>query len=532
MTFTPFASWAWPGSRERTMLSPFEGWDIRRLIDSQARAQDTRPCMIWVPFDGTTEHWTYAQFGHVIRRFAAGLVARGVAAGDRVIVHMHNCPEMVIAWLGAAYAGAVPVTTNPAASADEIAYFTTHSGAVGVVTDLDHAILFEGLPVKWIASTGDPGVLFAGIKPFDWLGGDPSQLPARPCDPAAPFGIQYTSGTTARPKAVLWTHANALWGARVSAAHEALVPRDVHLVHMPLFHTNAQVYSVLATLWAGASFVLQPRFSASRFWPVSLAHKCTWTSVIPFCVKALMAHPVPEVHSYRNWGNALCDPPTDEHFKVKTVGWWGMTETITHGTIGSVALPDASMSCGRPSPSYRLHLLNPNGEPVGPGETGDLFVEGIPGISLFAGYFGNETATREAFTAEGLFITGDRMRLGEDGYLYFADRNKDMLKVAGENVAASEVERVIQTVEGVAEVAVVGKPHQMRGEVPVAFVVAVGSPPLGLEEQIIAACGRMLSPFKVPAEVRLVETLPRGTLNKIAKAQLRAQLVSESNGAI
>lgn len=513
------------------MLNPFEGWDIRRLIDGQARAQDARPCMIWAPFEGPAEHWSYARFRQVIRRFAAGLSARGVSPGDRIIVHMHNCPEMVIAWLGAAYAGAVPVTTNPAASPDEIAYFTLHSGAVGVVSDLDHAILFAGLPVKWIVSTGDPHILIGGIKPFAWLEADPSSLPDRPYLAMAPFGIQYTSGTTARPKAVLWTHANALWGARVSAAHEGLVPTDVHLVHMPLFHTNAQAYSVLATLWAGASFVLQPRFSASRFWPVSLAHNCTWTSVIPFCVKALMAHPVPDKHAYRNWGNAICDPPTDAHFRVKTVGWWGMTETITQGTIGSASLPDAPMSCGRPSPAYRLHLRGEDGAPVRPGETGDLLVEGTPGISLFAEYFGNEQATRDAFTADGLFITGDRMRLGEDGYLYFADRNKDMLKVAGENVAASEVERVIQAVPGVVEVAVVGKPHPMRGETPVAFVVAADRQEQELDTRIIAACQEMLSSFKVPTEIRIVESLPRGTLSKIAKAELRSQLLAEGDTA-
>jgi crotonobetaine/carnitine-CoA ligase len=95
-------------------------------------------------------------------------------------------------------------------------------------------------------------------------------MPPRPHDPWAPFGIQYTSGTTARPKAVLWTHANALWGAKMCALHEGLRADDVHLTYLPLFHTNAQVYSVLASLWVGATVVLQPRFSASRFWPVSL----------------------------------------------------------------------------------------------------------------------------------------------------------------------------------------------------------------------------------------------------------------------
>jgi crotonobetaine/carnitine-CoA ligase len=150
-----------------------------------------------------------------------------------------------------------------------------------------------------------------------------------------PFGIQRTSGTTARSKAVLWTHANALWGARMSAHNEDLRAEDIHFFHLPLFHTNAQVYSVLASLWVGAAFVIRPRFCASRFWRVSLKHKATWTSMVPFCAKTLMAHPVPTAHTYRFWGYAVCDPAWDKHFGVRTIGWWGITETVTQGIAGS-----------------------------------------------------------------------------------------------------------------------------------------------------------------------------------------------------
>jgi len=97
--------------------------------------------------------------------------------------------------------------------------------------------------------------------------------------------VQYTSGTTSRPKAVLWTHANALWGAKVNASHQDLHHGDVHQTYLPLFHTNALAYSMLASLWVGATCVIQPRFSASRFWNVALEHGCTWTSTIPFCMR-------------------------------------------------------------------------------------------------------------------------------------------------------------------------------------------------------------------------------------------------------
>ncbi len=517
-----------------TPINPFAGQDARTLIDAQATRRGEHPALIWEPFEGEGRTWSYAQLAEAIRRFAAGLQARGVKPADRVLVHLDNCPESIIAWLGCAYAGAVAVTTNAKSSADEIGYFASHSGAVGGVTQPCFAELVKGAApnLGWLVVTetdnGAPATAdVAGFEPFSALSGDPATLTERPHDPMAHFGIQYTSGTTARPKAVLWTHANFLWGAKMCALHEDLRPEDVHLVTLPMFHTNAQVYSVAAALWAGATIVLQPKFSASRFWPVSLKHGCTWASMVPFCLKAIAEQPKPERHSYRFWGNGICEPPTDRLFGVKTIGWWGMTETMTHGTVGNPHLPDAPMSMGRPSPGYRIHVLDEDGRPVKPGETGDLLVEGQPGLSLFLEYAGDPAATANAYTADGLFITGDRVRLGEDGFLYFADRSKDMLKVGGENVAASEIERVVASVAGVRECAVVGRRHPMLDEVPVAFVIPVDPADATLPDRILDACKATLASFKRPHDVRLVPELPRSTLEKIAKAELRAVLAAE-----
>ncbi len=518
-------------------LTPFEGMDIRTLVDEQALTRGDHPFLIWEPFEGVGRRWSYGDFADAVRRFAAGLHARGVSPGDRVLVHFENCPESLIAWLGCAYAGATPVTTNAGSTRDELAYFADHSGAVGAVTQPAFADLLAAaaphLGWRAVSDTDNgapPAVIQSAWEPFSAIDADPATLPERPHDPWAPFGIQYTSGTTARPKAVLWTHANALWGARLCAQHEDLRPEDVHLVHLPLFHTNAQVYSVLACVWAGATVVLTPRFSASRFWPISLRHRATWTSMVPFCVKALAALPRPEAHSYRYWGNGICEPASDALFGVKTIGWWGMTETITHGAVGSTHRRNAPMSMGRPAPGYDIHVLDEAGRPVRPGEVGDLLVGGIRGLSLFLEYAGDPAATAAAFREDGLFITGDRVRLGEDGFLYFADRSKDMLKVGGENVAASEIERVIASVPGVSEVAVVGMRHPMLDEAPAAFVVPVPGREDGLEARIAATCETALAAFKRPHLIRLVDTLPRATLEKVAKAELRARLAAEAAG--
>ena len=339
--------------------------------------------------------------------------------------------------------------------------------------------------------------------------------------------MQYTSGTTSRPKAVLWTHANALWGAKVNAAHEDLHQDDVHQTYLPLFHTNALAYSMLATLWVGATCVIQPRFSASRFWSVALEHGCTWTSTIPFCMKALIEQEIPNDHSFRLWGTAISEPPAFAAFGVKTIGWWGMTETITHGIVGEVDQPNTPMSIGRAAAEYSIRIVEDDGAPTPVGGTGNLLIKGIPGLSLFAEYLHNEKATRESFDKHGYFITGDRVTLLEYGFIRFSDRAKDMLKVGGENVAASEIEQVIAVIPGVREAAVVAKKHPMLEEVPVVFIIpqhGVERLPAEFHGVVMTACRKALADFKVPHEIRFVDEMPRSTLEKVAKAELRKML--------
>jgi crotonobetaine/carnitine-CoA ligase len=273
--------------------------------------------------------------------------------------------------------------------------------------------------------------------------------------------------------------------------------------------------------------VIQPRFSASRFWSVALQHGCTWTSTIPFCMKALLEQEIPKHHKFRLWGSAISDPPAFAAFGVKIIGWWGMTETITHGIIGEVDQPNTPMSIGRAAAEYSIRITDDDGAPTPVGGTGNLLIKGVPGLSLFSEYLHNEKATRESFDGHGYFITGDRVTLLDHGFIKFGDRAKDMLKVGGENVAASEIEQVIAVVPGVREAAVVAKKHPMLDEVPVVFIIpqagVEGAPP-DLRDRIMTACRSALADFKVPREIRLVDEMPRSTLEKVAKAELRKLL--------
>lgn len=516
------------------LVHPFVNFDVSRLVALRARTRAEHPFLVWAPFEGPSVTWTYARFHDHVRRIAAGLSRRGVAVGDRVLIHLENCPEAILAWYACAEIGAIAVTTNARSAQDELSYFAEHSAAVGAITQPKFAELVNAAfrSARFLVVTAhDGGVPAEGnrrpqrAESFDKLVGNAANLPTLPVDPWRPVGIQYTSGTTSRPKGVVWTNANALWGAKHNAQHESLQPTDTHLCFLPLFHVNAQSYSVAAALWVGATCVVQPRFSASRFWRTAMEHKCTWASMIPFCVRALKDLEVPK-HHFRLWGSGVSEPPTDAHFGVKTIGWWGMTETMTHGIIGETYLPNRSMAIGRPSPSYEIAILRDDDAPVDPGETGHLAVKGEPGLSLFLEYLDNPKATADSFDANGWFRPGDQVTLHDDGFISFADRSKDMLKVGGENVAASEIERIIMLVPGVREVAVVAQRHAMLDEVPVAFVRPDegGMQADKMIQAINAACVQGLADFKRPREIRLVEDFPRSTLEKIAKAQLRALL--------
>jgi crotonobetaine/carnitine-CoA ligase len=523
-------------SQARGVVGPFAGIDVPWLLQLQARTRRDHPFLIWAPFDAPARSWAYGEFHERVGALAAGLAGRGVGPGEYLLIHLDNCVEAMLAWFACAELGAIAVTTNTRSAPAEMEYFAGHCAAVAAITQPAYAEMISAhcRGLRWMAVIGHdagaapaPGHGAPRGERFEELFADSADRPRRGADASAPCSVQYTSGTTSRPKAVLWTHANALWGAKVNAAHQDLHQDDVYQAYLPLFHTNALAYSMLASLWVGASCVIQPRFSASRFWNVAAAHRCSWTSTIPFCMKALLEHEIPKRHSFRLWGTAVCEPPAFAAFGVKIIGWWGMTETITHGIVGEVDQPNLPMSIGRAATEYSIRVTDDDGAPTPVGGTGNLSIKGIPGLSLFKEYLHNEKATRESFDEHGYFITGDRITLLDHGFLKFGDRAKDMLKVGGENVAASEIEQVISVVPGVREAAVVAKKHPMLEEVPVVFIIphaGVERASPDLHDTIMAACRSALADFKVPREIRFVDEMPRSTLEKVAKAELRKLL--------
>jgi crotonobetaine/carnitine-CoA ligase len=223
----------------------------------RAETRRDHPFLIWAPFDAPARTWSYGEFHDRVGALAAGLAARGVKPGEFVLIHLDNCIEAMLAWFACVELGAIAVTTNTRSAAAEIEYFADHCGAVAAITQPAYADLVAAncRNLRWMAvishDAGAPPAqdrMPARTERFEALFADSADRPRRAADPFAPCSVQYTSGTTSRPKAVLWTHANALWGAKINAAHQDLHAGDVHQTYLPLFHTNALAYSMLASL--------------------------------------------------------------------------------------------------------------------------------------------------------------------------------------------------------------------------------------------------------------------------------------------
>lgn len=506
-------------------VHPFVAVDIPWLLRGAAEAHGPRLFLTWEPFEGSPQSWTYAEAWREMTRLASGLAERGVTPGDAVLIHLDNSPESIFLWLACSLVGAIAVTTNARAAGEELAYFAEKAKAVGVITQPAFADLVrQHLPsIGWsiIVEPGQGGAVLGSDAP----------LPERAADPAHPFSIQFTSGTTSRPKAVVWTQANALWGAMINARHFGLRDDDITLIHAPMFHTMAQAWQMLSAIWVGAAVVLQPKFSASRFWEVTVRNGVTWTTAGSFAAVALGDAPPAEGHKLRFTIHDFRQAPANHMWGLRTFAAHGMTELITHSMYADPYSPIDERSIGRPSPEYELRIVDDAGEPVAPGEQGELLVKGVRGLSIFSEYLDDPEATASSFTSDGFFKTGDGVKLREDGGIVFVERLKDMLKVGGENVAASEIETIARGVAGVKEVAVVAQPHGFLQEVPYAFIIPHPDAPADLGDQVIAACKKSLADFKVPRGARVVDDFPRSMGGaKVVKAALR-QILKDEVGA-
>lgn len=513
----------------------FAGQDVATLLARTAERRGSQPFMIWAPGSGPGQTWTYRAFWQEVRALAAGLAGRGVTLGERLLIHCDNSPEMVIAWYACGVIGATAVTTGTHSTAQELDYFIAQTEPVAAITQprYAHLIKAHAQGLAWIAVTesdagepADPGAADHGLLPFGALAGDPEQAPRRPPDPLLPMGIVFTSGTTSRPKAVVHTHANILWAARLLPLQFDFKPEDVHLAQMPFYHLNAQTWTVAVALGAGGAFVLLPRFTVTRYWEVVTKHGVTHSAVMPLLVHGVGPRPpLDQLRLKVFTGSGDYAEAFARSCGARLMGCYGMSELVAPVLTTSFADVWGSNALGRPTPGYQVMVVDPDsGRPCGSGEIGELLVRATRGVRIFEGYFRNDEANAQAFTEDGWFRTGDIVRLGDDGDFYYQDRGADRIKVGGENVSAQEIEMLVSQVAGVGEVAVVAQPDPALFGVAVAFVVrGAGAPPEDeVREAVLALCRQRLSRFKVPRRVYFLDALPKLAIaGKIAKPQLR-----------
>ena len=519
------------------------------LLERRARLAGEAPLVTGVAgSDGSgsgEEHTTWAAILGRSEAVAANLAALGVAPGQRVALFGLNSLEYVAALFGVARLRAVAVPLNALLAPPEIAWQLADAGAVALIGEaaaaarLDEAAALGGFtgPRLTLRADGAEGLAAAGWLPAEPDRAGPGVLPPRP-GPDDLFEILYTSGTTGHPKGVMLSHRSLVSEADSVASYFAVRPDDTYLGVLPLFHVNAQLLTMLPALATGARLVLARTFSAGGWIDLVRRHGVTISSIVGTQVRMIMAtpeRPDDADTALRCVPYGLNVPPAmwaefERRFAAPLCNMYGLTEGVAVGTITPLYSDRRIPSVGRPGRGKSVGIFDEDGRELRPGAEGEIRIRGERGVTLMVGYHGRPDETAAALTTGpdgGTWLrTGDLGRLDEDGYLFFVDRAKDLIKRAGENVSASEVERVLSEFPGVAEAAVVGRPDPIRDEAVVAFVVAMPGAPLDVTA-LDAHCREHLARFKVPEEYLVVEALPKTSIGKIEKKALREQVAGE-----
>jgi acyl-CoA synthetase (AMP-forming)/AMP-acid ligase II len=339
--------------------------------------------------------------------------------------------------------------------------------------------------------------------------------------------LMYTSGTTGRPKGVMITHANLAWKNLAHIVEFGFTGADLGLACGPLYHVGALDLTTTSLIAAGATTVIHRAFDAAAVVDELEQSRVSTVWLAPAMVNAIMGLPdieqrdLSSVRVIINGGEKMPIPLIERIQRVFPSAWfadaYGLTETVSGDTfLDHESIVSKLGSVGRPCLHLELDLWDDQGRSVGPGQQGEIVMRGP---KVFAGYWRDPDATAAAF-AGGWFHTGDIGVRDNDGYLFIVDRLKDMIVSGGENIASSEIERVLYEHDAVLEAAAVGRPDDRWGEVPVAFVVLRPGAE-ATADALIEHCRAQLARFKVPREITFVDALPRNPSGKILKRELR-----------
>jgi len=473
---------------------------------------------------------TYGEMAGRAAALAAGLHQRGVNAGDVVGLLSYNCNEVLETIFAANYLGAIAMPINWRLAAPELRYVLQHSEARALVSGGDLIELANA------ATTGmEADLLRASISvptPEGWTELAELREASNPPPPARVAGedvhrLMYTSGTTGRPKGVMITHANLAWKNLAHIVEFGFTGSDVGLACGPLYHVGALDLTTTSLIAAGATTIIHRTFEAAAVVDEIERSRVTCVWLAPAMIKDIMALPDVEqrdlssVRLVINGGEKMPIPLIERLQRTFPSAWfadaYGLTETVSGDTfLDRESIVSKVGSVGRPCLYLELDIWDDQGKSLPAGERGEVVLRGP---KVFKGYWRDPDATERAF-AGGWFHTDDIGVRDEDGYLFIVDRLKDIIVSGGENIAGSEVERVLYEHDAVLEVAVVGRSDERWGEVPVAFVALRANASANAEE-LIQHCRGQLARFKVPKDIQFVDALPRNPSGKVLKRQLR-----------
>ncbi len=545
-------------------LDPVEG----SLVDIIAASAREYPDAVALQFFG--RETTYRQLDEQIQRAAAGLKAHGVRAGDPVAIVLPNCPQHIVAFYAILRLGAVVVEHNPLYTARELRkQFEDHGARHAVVwskavatvqgfpadlalTTLISVDVTKAMPVSTrlaltlpIAKAREARRALhervSGTVPWEQIIGSqplPSTHPAPATDDLAL--IQYTSGTTGTPKGASLTHRNLLSNAAQARAWVPSIVRGPGCVVygvLPMFHAYGLTLCLTFAMSMGARLVLFPRFDPDMVLAVTKKHPATFLPLVPPIAERLLAASKEKGVSIEGTNVAISGAMALPHelvvpFEAATGGYlvegYGLSETSPVLMANPVATNRRPGTVGLPLPGTECRVVDPDNPTtdVAPGEAGELLVRGP---QVFAGYYGKPEETDAVFV-DGWFRTGDIVRIDEAGFVRIVDRIKELIITGGFNVSPTEVESALRQHPDVEDAAVVGLPSDHSGEEVVAAIVPVAGKDIDVDA-LRDDVRDILTPYKVPRRIFVVDELPKSLIGKVLRRQVRERLLALTSGS-
>jgi long-chain acyl-CoA synthetase len=488
------------------------------LADNLTRAAELHPDNVAIRLDDST--LTYTQLDQATRLMAGLLAERGVQPGDRVGIMLPNVPHWAVIYFGVLRAGAIAVPMNPLLKEREVAYYLSDSSAKLIFAwhgflDEAHAGAKLADAELQVVDPADFQALLHASTPIDGV------VDRDPEDTAV---VLYTSGTTGQPKGAELTHLNISRNVELVVDDLlSLTADDVIFGGLPLFHVFGQTAALNAAVAAGATLTLLPRFEPTKALEVLARDAVTVFEAVPTMFVALLNHPdraaydVSGIRVCVTGGSAM---PVEvmrgfeETFGCVILEGYGLSET---SPLASCNLPGKRKpgSIGTPVSGVQFRLVDDEGNDVAPGEVGEI---AIKGHNVMKGYWNKPEATVAAIN-DGWFHTGDVAREDDEGFYFIVDRKKDLIIRGGYNVYPREIEEVFYEHPAVAEVAVIGFPHDDLGE-EVGAVVALKPGASATPEELRDFVKDKVAAYKYPRVVQLTDVLPKGPTGKILKREI------------